>query len=481
MYYPAFDVPLVGGPTLIAVVAILHIVIAHFAVGAGIFNAVTHTLAARRGDGLLLRFLRDNSRFLVLLAFVLGAVSGVGIWFCIGLVSPRGTSVLIHNFVWAWAVEWVFFAVEIVAGYVYYYSWDRLDPRRHVIVAWVYAIASWLSLFAINGIITFMLTPGDWQALRGLGRWDAAFWAGFFNPTFLPSLVLRTISALALAGIFACIVVNLSRGYGREERTRIIHAASFYLVPLALMPFVALWYFLHVPGYSRQLVLGGAAAMSLFFVFGVACSVLLATYAYVALIRKRGYVSLETSFLLLAMAFIATGSMEYVREGIRKPYVIRGYLWSNGVANQPVEFARLNQDGILAHSPWLVSPEKAARLDPMTRGELVFRAQCSQCHTVDGLNGIRPLVYRWDRDLIRRNLDDLDKLKGFMPPFLGTSAEKDALADWLYRLNPVHVPEEPLPIARAEGRNGERRVAQRALGRELGASRKDAPLPEASR
>ncbi|MCK6456621.1 MAG: cytochrome ubiquinol oxidase subunit I [Phycisphaerae bacterium] len=455
MYYPAFEVPFVGGPTLIAVIAITHVFIAHFAVGAGLFNAIVETHALRRDRPLLRQFLHDYSRVIVLLPFILGAVTGVGIWFSIALVAPRATSLLIHNFVWAWAIEWVCFLVEIAAGYVYYYSWDRLSPRRHAAVGWIYAVAAWMSLFVINGIITFMLTPGDWSDRRAAGDYSGAFWTGLFNPTFLPSLLLRSVSCLALAGIFVCVVVNVVPRYSREERTTIIHTASHFLVPLVLMVPAAMWYLGQVPASARGLAFGGAAAMSLFFIFGLTCSVLLAVYAYVALVRKRGYVSLETSLLLAAMAFIATGSMEYVREGIRKPYVVRGYLWSNEIANQPAELARLNAEGVLAHAPWIAPADRRARADRLTRGRWMFDVQCAKCHTIDGLNGVAPLIAGWPRDLIRYNLDHLDKLKGFMPPVVGTPQEKDDLADWLFRLNPVH--HEPTASPLASGVEGQRR------------------------
>jgi len=51
---------------------------------------------------------------------VVGAVTGVGIWFTIGLIAPEATSNLIHTFVWVWAIEWVFFLVEAAMnGYTY--------------------------------------------------------------------------------------------------------------------------------------------------------------------------------------------------------------------------------------------------------------------------------------------------------------------------------------------------------------------------
>src|SRR5512133_545086 len=190
MNFPVWDVPRVGGSLLIAAIAILHVFVAHFAVGGGLFLVWTERRAYRTNDQRLLQYVRAHSRFFVLLVLVFGAVSGVGVWWIIALISPSATSVLIHSFVWAWASEWVFFFVEIAAAFVYYYGWDRLDRRTHLAVGWIYFAAAWLSLFVINGILTFMLTPGRWLATRSLAD-------GFFNPTMLPSLVLRTAAAVA--------------------------------------------------------------------------------------------------------------------------------------------------------------------------------------------------------------------------------------------------------------------------------------------
>lgn len=124
MNYPVWDVPLMGGGMLIGLIAILHVFVAHFAVGGGLFLVWTEARAYRQGDGQLLDYVRRHSSFFVLLVLVFGAVSGVGIWWSIGLVHPPGTSTLIHTFVWAWAIEWVFFFVEIAAAFVDHYGWD---------------------------------------------------------------------------------------------------------------------------------------------------------------------------------------------------------------------------------------------------------------------------------------------------------------------------------------------------------------------
>ncbi len=437
MEYPLFQAPSIGGGMLIALVSIVHVVVAHFAVGAGFFMAATHTLALRRDDALLWRYLKDHAQFLVLLAFVFGAITGVGIWLTISVVSPAATSRLVHNFVWGWGIEWCVFLVEIVAGYAYYYGFGRLPRRQHLAVAWVYAIAAFLSLAIINGILTFMLTPSRWaEGVREGQEFHAdwAFWLGLFNATYWPSLAMRTLSSLALAAIFVAVIVNLRPNYTREERQRIINIGAWFLAPLALMIPIGAWYFAELPPDAQQKIQGGAVAMTLFFLFGLAASVLIGGYAYFGLIRGRRYINLETSFLLLAIAFIATGAMEFVREGIRKPYVIYGVLYSNGYPAYGGWPQRLQNEGSLAHRPFTRPPGRSAAelaaLPAHEYGRYVYDAQCRNCHEIEGFNGIAPLARGKSRELLAAIVRELDAYS-YMPPFLGDAAELSALVEFL--------------------------------------------------
>ncbi len=440
MHYPLFEVPVLGGGMLIAIIAIFHVFVAHFAVGAGIFLAVGETVARRRKDGLLLRFLRDTISVLVLVSFVAGAVTGVGIWVTIGLVSPAATSALIHNFVWGWAIEWVFFFVEIAAGYVYYYGWDRLSPRRHTAVAWIYAAAAFLSLVIINGILTFMLTPGRWLELHQAGTItpDQSFWIGFFNPTYWPSLLLRTVSCLAIAALFAAVIVNLKASYTREERQQVVNFASWFLVPLGLMAPLAVWYFLKLPPAARSFPLGGAMVMTLFLAFGVVLSLFVGFYAYFGMIRAKRSVNLETSLLLLASAFVATGSMEFVREGVRKPYLIHGYMYSNQIPATRAMADTINRDGILAHARFAWPPamphEALSRLPSAQRGRYVYQAECRMCHEPGGTNAIEAVIPHATREWVEKTTRQLDKVRRYMPPFLGTERELQDLVDYQMEL-----------------------------------------------
>src|SRR5208283_6034757 len=185
MNYPFWDIPYLGSGWVIGIIAIFHVMISQFAVGGGLYLPLAERKALREGREDWLKELVGYSKFFLVLTGVFGTISGVGIWFAIGLTHPEATSTLIHNFVFGWAIEWVFFMVELTTIAVYYYTWDRIDPKLHLKVGWVYAGASIATLVIINGILTFMLTPGDtWISVAGTGHEASKFWNAFFNPTY---------------------------------------------------------------------------------------------------------------------------------------------------------------------------------------------------------------------------------------------------------------------------------------------------------
>ena len=448
MNYPIWEVPRLGGPLAIAIVAILHVYVAMFAVGGGFYLVLAERWARRTGAHELLAYVKAHSRFFLLLTIVLGALTGVGIWFTIGLVSPQTTSVLIRTFVWGWAMEWVFFVAEIAAILLYVASWDRVDGHTHMLYGWTYAISAFMSLAIINGIISFMLTPGRWLETGN-------FWDGFFNPGYLPALVGRSAAAAALAGLWG--LFTALRIESQPLRERVVRFAAWWLVPAAaVLPLSTIWYLQVIPDTARMLVLGGAAAVTLMFAISLVISVIIFAVAVLGPLRNPSTASTALAAVLLAAGLLATGGTEWVREGIRKPYTIHGYLYSNGVfVWQEQELA---QKGLLAAARFASPDLKLAaattadgeRNDTeLALGQELFRLQCSSCHVLGGYNDIRPLVKGWSEAYLDLQLTHLDMLKAYMPPFLGTPEERRALARWLASLNPPQAPTQaerrPLP------------------------------------
>ena len=281
-------------------------------------------------------------------------VTGAGIWFTVAIVSPRAISVLIHQFVWDWAAEWCLFLVEVVSIYLYVFTWDRMGARAHNLIAWVFAVASALTLLIINAILTFMLTPGSWAP-----HVPGAVWKAIFNPSYLPTTLLRLLVAFALAGVGAIVLATFARGVSDRARRKAVSLGYWMILPSVLCVPLAGWVFGVLSERAQTFLLGGAAPMQLFLAFGIASFLILAFSAGLALWRQDTAPSTLGATLLVLLAFVSFGSFEFVREGIRKPYVIEGFMYSTGVTTDKAEgldargtLARTRATGVLAAAPW---------------------------------------------------------------------------------------------------------------------------------
>jgi mono/diheme cytochrome c family protein len=435
MNYPVWDVAF-GAGLLIALVAILHVFVSHFAVGGGLFLVLTERRARRKNDSALLEWLKSHTKFFVLVTVVYGAVSGVGIWFTIGLISPLATSNLIHAYVWGWAIEWVFFFLEITAALLYLYGWETLEARIHEWYGWIYFIAAFASMVIINGIITFMLTSGRWVQ-------NHEFWTGFFNPTYWPSLAFRFAISLALAGIYALITASVQKD--AALKARIVRWSALWIVPslVLLVPF-GRWYIHKIPAEVWASARGPMPTGTHFAYLAAILLTVTLTLALISLLRPAR-LHLAFSLLVALVALGAMGSFEFVREAIRKPYVIGNYLYANSLYAAPMPgdggftVEQIDDAGVLPVAKWIQN-RQLTKENQAAVGREIFRVECQSCHTVDSYRGVKRYLKerQWDQDRIQAMLSSLDLMhNSVMPPFAGTDPERAALASFLSTVQPV--------------------------------------------
>jgi cytochrome c5 len=383
MDYPIWDLAM-GGGMLMALVAIPHVIVSHFAIGGGLLIVVTEALSVKRNDPELRELARRSSLVLILVSTVFGAISGVGIWVVAGLISPATISALIHTYVWGWAIEWVFFILEIVAALIYYTTWDKISKGAHLLVGWLYFIGAYLSLVVINGIITFMLTPGRWLETH-------AFWDGFFNPTYWPSLALRTGIVILMATAF---MVFPALKVSKERKGDILRYLGWWMVGGALLSYAGYrWWEAALPETVRNLFLGAEPALAAlastrsFALWSLTLALLVGLVILVAVPRLA---RIATAVIMAVAAFAFFGGYERLREGARKPFLIHSHIFSNGLLLSDIE--ALNSQGILARSGWTARGAD----DSLTVGRHIFRTQCRSCHTLDGYQSIRRALPAFD-------------------------------------------------------------------------------------
>ncbi len=450
MHFPWWYVPGLTAPMLIAAIAVVHVLISHYAVGGGLFLAVETTYAYRSGNRDYLAYLKRHARFFVLLTVVMGAITGVGIWWTIGLASPLATQVLIRTFVFAWATEYVFFIVEIASAFIFYYYWGRLPARAHTIIVWIYGLSAWASLVIISAITAFMLDPGTWPR-------DHDFWSAILNRQSLPQIISRTGGALLLSSLYvylhAAITIKDAKLHALiESRSTRPALAGAVLITLG----GALWH-VYLPDSAR-------AAMSAAPVLNVLMVILFAATGVVFLLlffgpyRNPGMIrSPGLAACLLLFGFTGFSTAEFIREAVRKPYIIYNVVLGNQILATEAEADRLQDQGYLEGGVWtkafvqanyprtLVDGRidrqlllKLPQADRITLGGLIFQYHCNDCHAVArGYSPVAPLVQGWSPDMIRGLVRDLDRTRFTMPPWSGTPEEAELLTAYLHRIAPM--------------------------------------------
>ncbi len=442
MHYPWWHVPFLTSPMIIALVAVVHVLVSHYAVGGGLFLAAETRFAYQTSNTAYLAYLRSHTRFFVLLTVVFGAITGVGIWWTIGLASPLATEVLIHTFVFGWAMEYVFFIVEITSAFAFYYYWGRLPAKTHERIGWIYAFSAWVSLVLITGITAFMLNAGRWPEER-------TFWIAFFNPQFLPQVVARTGGSLLLA----CLYVYLHTAFTVKDpglRNLIeVRSARPALLGSVLIVIGGIGWYLRLPN-SAQAALTAASVLNVLMVLLFTLTVVVFVMLYFGPYRNPGWLSPGFAILFFAFGLAALTIGEYIREAVRKPYVVYNVVLSNQVL--PEELPALRADGLLERGAWtraFVAMEfpnllrKDGRIDSdafaalaegdrIRLGELLFQYACSACHAAQlGFSPVGHLTRGWTPAMLLGIAEHPERYHFFMPPWPGTAAEADLLKSYL--------------------------------------------------
>ncbi len=214
MPFPPFSIPFLGTGMTIGLNAILHVLISH-GIAIGVVGMIVlierYGHRQEREDGgsvpAAAEWEQFSHRLIRLSAIVIstvGAVTGVGIWFLTSVLAPRSIGSMLRIFFWPWFIEWGVFVGELLVLLTFYYLWDRLRTQRknwHARLSGAYLALAVFSAVLIAGILGFMMTSDGWP-------WGGRFTEAFFNPTFIPQLLLR-FSVPAIVGMMAQAVYNL--------------------------------------------------------------------------------------------------------------------------------------------------------------------------------------------------------------------------------------------------------------------------------
>ena len=435
MFFPILHIPGLGDGMTIALDAVLHVFISHgVAIGLVTMIVLFQTLAWRGRGEFWAQF---GHRLLVPVVVVItavGAVTGVGIWFITGALAPEGIGSLIHLFFWPWFIEWMAFTGEVIFLLVYYYLWRKLAAERPGLLAfmgWGYVVMAVSSAFLITGILGFMLTPDGWP-------WGKLFTEAYFNPTFIPQFFLRVSGGVAMGSLLALAWAAWRFKGTREERGRVLRVCGIVLLSAVVTAGLsASVYFSRVPQtyltHWRFAVATSALSQdtALLPVINAAAALFILILALAALFRRQGW-SRALCFPALVLSLGLMMEFERVREFVRGPYLLPGYMYANQIVLAEHEALSARDAPLLPRIRWLnrykdMSPDESA-------GRALFDVNCGVCHTVGGINDIRARLAGRTQDGVNVIIGLTEELAPFMTPFTGSDRERLQLADYLYTL-----------------------------------------------
>lgn len=438
--YPMWFEPGIGSGWIIGIIATVHVLFSHTAVGAAILFAVLAYIGYRDNRPELVDFIKKYGLFLLVFSYVLGSITGPGIWYSTTVGSPRGISALIHTFVWKWATEWVFFVIEVIGVYMIVYLVGKVSVRTHMKIALVFGLASYGTMAIIIGILSFMMWPGQasWFA-------DGGYLNAFYGEHTFASLAVRTAFMFTMAAVVGGIVAAglKDEQFRRWLVTRLSLLGIGSIVAGALM---FMWYMTTLPS-TAELVFENRMPET-FVPMVLTVLALIMAYFVATLLQPRFVTASIASVATVAILVLGLWPGETTRESIRKPWVAGQYVYSNQVIGRDVPGMNVASEVPLIEAHgfaktavfWPEAQREITTANAHEVGRTLAINACSNCHSLTD-QGIRPMVNYLG------GIHDVDRIKTYLLGALATGNtlympkiplnddEAEALALYLASLN----------------------------------------------
>lgn len=437
--FPLFYFPEYGSAWMMGITGTIHILASHTSVGAAMLFAFLAQKAYKENRSDYYPYMKKYGMFLLIFSYVIGSITGPGIWYTATAASPRGISALIHNFVWVWATEWVFFVYEVIGVFVLVYFMNKIDKKTHLQLTYTFALASVGTLALIIGIISFMMWPGT-QAYYATGSASDAF----FGINTFPHMFLRLGFMIMMSGVIGLVISSAMRKENEALSNELSRKMGYVsIVGGFITLFFFMWYMGTLPdnahavfAFSKDEIIQNRIILTLLFV----------AYFAVAIIKPKFINPLIASTMIGVILISGLWSGEKLRESMRKPYVAGQYIYSNQIISRDVAGKNIKSElPIIAEKGLLhVNPFVPQRLKTITEenkleaGALLAKMSCSNCHSLETTGVYRPLRDRltgMDKEGVKAILYAIgDGAFSYMPTLKLPETEYDAMAEYLASL-----------------------------------------------
>ncbi|WP_377324326.1 cytochrome ubiquinol oxidase subunit I [Pimelobacter simplex] len=223
-----------------------HIILACFGVAFPAMIFVMHLRGIRRNDPVALGLAQRWAKVSAVL-FAIGAVSGTVLSFEMGLLWPGLMGKYGDVLGLPFAFEGLAFFLEAIFLGIYLYGWNRMPPKRHVLMVLPMAVTGIIGAYCVLAVNAWMNVPTGFRLVDGEVT-DVEPWKVLFNGHTFLQFAHMWVGAYMLAGftIAGVYAVGMLRGR-RDAHHRLGFMVPFVFASIAAVtqPFVG-----HVLGFG---------------------------------------------------------------------------------------------------------------------------------------------------------------------------------------------------------------------------------------
>lgn len=219
-----------------AMAACFHYLFVPLTLGLSILVAVFETKFVRSGDPEYRRLAKFWGK-LFLINFAVGVVTGITLEFQFGTNWSRYAAYVGDIFGSLLAIEaTASFFLESTFLAVWFFGWNKLSPKTHLLAIWLVAIASNLSAFWILTANAWMQSPVGYAIRNGRAELTD-FFSVLFQKASLLEIAHTLTGAYILAGFF---VLGVSAWHLRRQHEQAFFSKSFRLAAMWTLAFSVL-------------------------------------------------------------------------------------------------------------------------------------------------------------------------------------------------------------------------------------------------
>jgi len=223
-----------------------HIILSCFGVAFPAMIFVMHLRGIRRNDPVALGLAQRWAKVSAVL-FAIGAVSGTVLSFEMGLLWPGLMGKYGDVLGLPFAFEGLAFFLEAIFLGIYLYGWNRMPPKRHVLMVLPMAVTGIIGAYCVLAVNAWMNVPTGFRLVDGEVT-DVEPWKVLFNGHTFLQFAHMWVGAYMLAGftIAGVYAVGMLRGR-RDAHHRLGFMVPFVFASIAAVtqPFVG-----HVLGFG---------------------------------------------------------------------------------------------------------------------------------------------------------------------------------------------------------------------------------------